>query len=188
MDLLEIYLQSQTHKVLLQDKKSQMLSHCYMINSKDEFYLHQLSIFAAKDIFCEENNSPCENCANCIKINHSNMVDLMFYPKNDKKLMVDDINEIVTDCYIRPMSSKYKIYVLENFDESTVQAQNKILKTLEEPPTNVIFILTCKNELKVLPTILSRSKKVNEIQIDSRLIEKYLQDIVEKIFFIKKMI
>jgi len=176
MDLLEIYLQSQTHKVLSQDIKSDMLSHCYMISSKDEFYLHELSIFAAKDIFCLDDNSPCEKCNNCNKINHSNMVDLLYFPKDDKKLMVEDINEIVSDCYIRPMSAKYKVYVLENFDECTVQAQNKILKTLEEPPVNVIFILTCKNELQVLPTIASRSKKITESPIDTQLINRYLED------------
>ena len=176
MDLLEIYLQSQTHKVLSQDIKSDMLSHCYMINSKDEFYLHHLAILGAKDIFCLEKDTPCEKCINCIKINHSNMVDLIIYPKDDKKLMVDDINEIVTDCFIRPMSAKYKIYILENFDECTVQAQNKILKTLEEPPANIIFILTCKNELQVLPTISSRSKKINEPLINNDLMCKYLED------------
>ena len=74
------------------------------------------------------------------------------------------------------MDSKYKVYILGRFDECTIQAQNKILKTLEEPPQNVIFILTCNNDLAVLPTIRSRSKKINEPNLSCDIIEKYLQD------------
>ena len=176
MEILEVYLKSQTHKVISQDKKSGMLNHCYMITSKDTNYLKELARYLAKEIFCENENSPCDNCVSCNKINHSNMVDLIFYPKGEKSLVVDDINEIVTDCYIRPMSSKYKIYVLENFDECTVQAHNKILKTLEEPPANVMFILTCINEFQVLPTIASRSKKIHECPIDTSMLTQYLID------------
>lgn len=176
MELLEIYLQSMSHKVISQDIKSNMLNHCYMISSKDEFYLHALTRFIAKEIYCLDDNSPCEKCVNCDKVNHYNMVDLVTYPKGDKSLVVDDINEIVTDCYIRPMDSKYKIYILENFDLCTVQAQNKILKTLEDPPVNVVFILTCTNDANVLPTIASRSKKISEMDLSFEVINKYLID------------
>lgn len=176
MELLEIYLQSTTHKVVSQDIKSNMLNHCYMISSKDEYYLHALARFVAKEIYCLDGNVPCEKCANCDKVNHNNMVDLITYPKGDKSLVVDDINEIVTDCYIRPMDSKYKIYILENFDLCTIQAQNKILKTLEEPPVNVVFILTCTNDSNVLPTIASRSKKISEAVLAFDIIEQYLKD------------
>jgi len=176
MELLEIYLQSITHKVISQDIKSNMLNHCYMITSKDGFYLHSLARFMAKEIYCLDENSPCEKCVNCDKVNHSNMVDLIIYPKGDKSLVVDDINEIVTDCYIRPMDAKYKVYILENFNDCTVQAQNKILKTLEEPPMNVVFILTCTNDSNVLPTIASRSKKIAECELPFDIVEKYLMD------------
>ena len=171
MEQIDIYLKSYVHKVILQDIKSEMLNHCYLINSKDEYLVK----FVAKEIFCESEKSPCEQCVSCNKVNHDNMVDLITYPKGDKSLVVDDINEIVDDCYIRPMDAKYKVYILNRFDECTVQAQNKILKTLEEPPQNVVFILTCTNIGNVLPTIASRSKKINEPELPYEIVEKFLE-------------
>ena len=109
MELLEVYLQSQTHKVISMDIASEMLSHCYMLSSKDDFLLTTISRYVAKEIFCTNSNSPCDSCVNCEKVSHSNMVDLIIYPKSEKSLVVDDINEIVSECYVRPMEMKYKV-------------------------------------------------------------------------------
>ena len=174
MEILDIYRQSQTYRVVSQDIKSSMLNHSYLINSKDEYLIKAFATLMAKEIFCVEENSPCDHCVNCNKVTHSNMVDLIIYPKNDKNLMVDDINEIVSDCFIKPMDASFKVYILNHFDECTIQAQNKLLKTLEEPPANVIFILTCVNIDAVLPTIASRSKKISEPALPADTIEKYL--------------
>ncbi len=160
MELNHIYKKTQLHKVISSDLAADMLSHCYLLSGVDEVVVNSFAYFVAKEIYCKESDSPCEKCISCSKVNHNNMVDLISYPKGDKGLVVDDINEIVSDCFIKPVESEYKIYILKNFDECTVQAQNKILKTLEEPPKNVVFILTTTNIGLVLPTIASRAKKV----------------------------
>lgn len=161
MELISIYKKSQLHKIISSDISAGMLSHCYLLSGMDSVVINEFAYIVTKEIFCLSDNAPCEGCINCNKINHSNMVDVITYPKGDKGLMVDDINEIVSDCFIRPIESKYKVYILKNFDGCTIQAQNKILKTLEEPPQNVIFILTTTSVGLVLPTILSRSKKID---------------------------
>lgn len=176
MDNLDLYKISQTHKVLTLDKTSNMLNHSYLINSKDEEYLRVIGLNAVKEIYCEEKNAPCNSCINCNKIEHSNMVDFETFPKDNKSLVVDDIVEIVSSAQVRPMESKFKVFLLKNFDDCTVQGQNKLLKTLEDPPHNVIFILLVKNIGMVLPTILSRTKKIAEPIICSEVIEKYLKD------------
>lgn len=177
MKLIDLYKNSQIHKIINQDIKSGMLNHCYMISGADAYLLDKYTFFLVKEIMCMGDNKPCLECLNCQKIEHSNMVDLCIYPRENKTLMVADINEIVSDCYITPIESKYKIYILKNFDECTIQAQNKILKTLEEPPQNVIFILTSNNENMVLPTILSRSKKLNLNLISSEDCKSVLEDL-----------
>ena len=144
MELLDIYLSSQIHRTISKDLSSVMLNHCYLLSSADEFLINNFAYFVAKEICCVGDSKPCNTCINCNKIEHGNMVDLCVYPKDDKNLMVEDINNIVTDCYITPVENHFKIYILKNFDLCTVQAQNKILKTLEEPPKNVIFILFTK--------------------------------------------
>lgn len=161
MEIKNIYLRTQSHKVVSLDKKRDMLSHAYMIECADKFLLDEYVKFLSKEIFCTSQDTPCDKCNNCLKVEHSNMVDLKVFPK-DKNIVVDDINQIIDDAYQKPMDSIYKVYVLKNFDEATIQAQNKILKTLEEPPRNVIFILSCSNSSLVLPTISSRVKTINE--------------------------
>ena len=159
MELKHIYLKSQLHRVVLGDLKAGMLSHCYLLSGADEIVVNTFARLVAKEIFCVSKNGICDECLNCKKVSHNNMVDLITYPKGDKGLVVDDINEIVSDAFVRPVEAEYKIYILKNFDDATIQAQNKILKTLEEPPKNIIFILTTTNIDLVLPTILSGQKK-----------------------------
>ena len=74
--------------------------------------------------------------------------------------MVSDSNDIVAESYIKPVNLPYKIFLLNNFDVSTEEAQNKLLKVLEEPPKNVYFILSAKSEERVLATIKSRCEKI----------------------------
>lgn len=173
MEIIDIYLQSQAHKIISMDKSRDMLSHAYMLECADRFLLQNYAMSMAQEIFCLSENTPCLNCNSCLKVAHSNMVDLKIFPK-DKSIVVDDINQIVDDSCQRPMDSDYKVYVLNNFDEATTQAQNKILKTLEEPPRNVIFILTCVSSSAVLPTICSRVKLVAENLLNFDIASKYL--------------
>ena len=171
-----MYQNSITHKVLSSDLKAGMLNHCYLISSRDEMFLQELAFFMAKEINCLNKNAPCDACINCEKINHNNMVDLAVFPKDNKNLMVDDVAYIVEDSMVRPIESKHKIYILKNFDKCTIQAQNKILKTLEEPPHNVVFILTCTNLQQVLTTIQSRAKKIEEMGISTQIMLEYLSE------------
>ncbi len=101
-----------------------------------------------------------EKSAEFLKIENRVDLDIKMYPKNNAKLLVADANEIVSESFIKPVNLPYKIFLINNFDVSTEEAQNKLLKILEEPPKNVYFILSVKNEGKVLPTIKSRCDKI----------------------------
>ena len=177
METFDLYKNSKLCKIISNDISLNMLNHCYMLCTPDEFVVDEFANSMAKHIFCESDNSPCNECVSCIKCNHGNMVDLKIFPTSDKTLTVDDIVEVVSDCYIRPMDAKYKVYILKAFDLCTVQAQNKILKTLEEAPKNVIFILTCTNPSMVLATIASRAKKIDINLLDDETVCQYLKDI-----------
>ena len=174
MDIIDIYLKSQTHKTLSSDILSGMLSHAYLLECSDAVILQEYVYLMAKEICCMSDVRPCNQCLNCQKIDHSNMVDLIIYPRGEKSIVVDDVNEIVVDSFVRPIENQYKIYILNNFDLATTQAQNKILKTLEEPPANVVFILTCSNSNLVLPTIISRTKRISEPLVDIAVVDDYL--------------
>ncbi len=88
---------------------------------------------------------------------------------------VTDIREqVVKDIKVRPYQSKYKIYIIEQAELMTVQAQNSILKTIEEPPEYGLFFLVSSNSHKFLQTILSRSVKMSLKPISTKQIEEYL--------------
>lgn len=175
MEIKDIYLNSQVHKVISLDKSRDTLSHAYLIECTDRFLLDNFYMFVAKEVFCSNENTPCDECLSCQKVNHGNMVDLNIYPKDNKNIVVDDVNEIVSDTYQKPMDCDKKVYVLKDFDEATTQAQNKILKTIEEPPQNVVFILTCSNINNVLQTIRSRAKIITQPLLDIDQVQKYLE-------------
>lgn len=174
MEMLEFYLKSQAHKVISRDLSLDMLSHAYILECPDDVITKAYSMLMAKEIYCAgESNKPCCACNYCNKIEHGNLVDLKIYPK-EKSIVVDDILEIVGDSLERPMDSNYKVYILHDFDLATTQAQNKILKTLEEPPKGVIFILTCSSSNAVLQTILSRVKRISEPVLSISDVTQYL--------------
>lgn len=103
-------------------------------------------------------------------------LDVKVYPKNGEKLLVADSNEIVSEAYIKPVNLPCKIFVINNIDVSTDEAQNKLLKVLEEPPKNVYFLISAKSEDKVLATIKSRCDKIKINQIADEEILKVCQN------------
>ena len=82
-----------------------------------------------------------ENSAEYKRVLNGADLDIKIYPKNKEKLLVSDSNEIVDEVFIKPTNKENKVFIIENIDLSTTEAQNKLLKVLEEPPKNVYFLL-----------------------------------------------
>lgn len=99
-------------------------------------------------------------------------LDIKIYPKNKEKLLVSDSNEIVDEVFIKPTNKENKVFIIENIDLSTTEAQNKLLKVLEEPPKNVYFLISAKQADRVLPTIKSRCDKITIEKLPLSEIEK----------------
>ncbi len=147
----------------LQFKKicSEELScNSFLFESSDELFLNTFSQCFAMFLLCNGKNKPCTVCENCKKVELNSHSDLKTYPKNHKNILVEDIKDIIDNIYLSGIESDKKIFILNNFSSATVQAQNKLLKILEEPPENAFIILNVTNISKVLPTILSRCKKI----------------------------
>lgn len=110
---------------------------------------------------CEgEGARPCNKCSQCRKVELLSHSDVILYPKNNKNILVDDVKNLIEDVILTPVESDKKIYIFNNFSSANTQSQNKLLKILEEPPKNVYIFLCVTNINKVLPTILSRCKKI----------------------------
>lgn len=148
------------------------VGQAYLFLCPDNTTSNALVMEIAKLILCENKNC-CGVCSSCIKVQAGTHPDILIYPKG-KNFVVDDANSIYDTALVKPVYSGNKIYIINDFDEATEQAQNKMLKVIEEPPNGVIFLFTAKQQTKILPTILSRVQKRDIDKVSLNLLEKLL--------------
>lgn len=151
----DLLLNSQEFQKILKEIKKGNESHSYLFYSPDEYSAKQMSRLVAKALLC---NTMCDKCENCVKFNFEHP-DVKYFPKKGQ-LLVEDSNYIVDESFIKPIFADKKIFIIDDFDKSTLSAQNKLLKVIEEPNKNMYYLLSTSNLENVLPTIRSRCFKV----------------------------
>lgn len=133
----------------------------------------------AMTLLCEKGGSePCMSCHSCKQILAGSHPDLIYLShEKPASIGVDDIREQVNDTImIRPYSSYYKVYIIDEAEKMTVQAQNALLKTIEEPPSYAVMILITTNEEAFLPTILSRCVKLKLKPLRDTTVKAFLTE------------
>jgi DNA polymerase-3 subunit delta' len=105
-----------------------------------------------------EKPRPCGACRDCVKLSHGVHPDLAVISGGEKakSFHVDAIRDIRQDAHVKPSEADCRVFVLQNAQNMTAQAQNALLKIIEEPPNGVYFVLTCENRATLLATLLSR--------------------------------
>ena len=172
---IDIFASDKTFKNFLQSLNARGLKQAYIFNSNDKLKNQTACKIISMIANCESESKPCFACSSCIKILNETSLDYFVYPK-DKAIVVDDIKEIIDTCYVMPNENKYKIYVLNDFEKANISSQNKFLKTLENPPSNVIFLINTNNLDMVLDTIKSRVQIINLPSFDNDELEKMIKD------------
>ena len=135
------------------------ISHAYILTGEAGMGRKSIANAFAMTLLCEKGgNEPCMVCHSCKQVLGGNHPDLIYVTHSKPgSIGVDDIREQINDTImIRPYSSYYKIYIVDEAEKMTVQAQNALLKTMEEPPSYAVIILITTNQEAFLPTILSR--------------------------------
>lgn len=168
MDLRGIIRSSQDYLDLQKEIKKVSLAKSTLLYSKDNLYAFNFAKMLASLIL---NNGVDQENENFLKIASSSHPDVKIYPSKEK-LLVGDSEEIVMESYIKPIFSHKKIFIIKNIDGAMDNAQNKLLKILEEPPENVFFIITAASENLVLPTIKSRCNKIELKKVKNEFIEE----------------
>lgn len=134
------------------------LGHAYMVISPDDEIVDEFFMLTAASVYCHSHNA-CLDCAECKKVLHNNHPDIYhLYPVKDK-IKVEDIEQLLDTVSVKPLSER-KLYFIHRADLMNVQAQNKLLKTLEEPPSDVTIFLGVANESGMLDTIKSRARDI----------------------------
>ncbi len=140
------------------------VAHAYLIHGEKGTGKKMLAGLFAKTLQCEAGSTdPCGTCRSCIQCDSGNQPDIIWVTHEKPTVIsVDDIREQVNnDIIIKPYSSRYKIYIIPEAELMNPQAQNALLKTIEEPPEYAIIMLLTNNLDKMLPTILSRCITLN---------------------------
>lgn len=155
------------------------VSHAYILNGPDKSGKKMLAETFAALLQCEnQGTEPCMECHSCKQAAGKNQPDIIYVThEKPNTLGVEDIRRQVNDdIVIKPYSSKYKIYIIDEAEKMNVQAQNALLKTIEEPPAYAVIILLTTNADGFLPTILSRCVRLDLKAVPDEMIRKYLME------------
>lgn len=155
------------------------ISHAYIINGEKSSGKEFIAKIFAMALQCEQEGvEPCNECRSCKQTLSKNQPDIIYVShEKPNTISVDDIRaQVNNDVAIKPYSSKYKVYIINEAEKMTPQAQNAILKTLEEPPAYAVIMLLVSNMNSLLPTILSRCVTLNMKPVRDELVRKYLME------------
>ena len=153
------------------------ISHAYIINGPDKSGKKMLAEAFAMALQCENGGREgCMECHSCKQAMNHNQPDIIYVShEKPNTISVDDIrSQVNNDITIKPYSSKYKVYIIDEAEKMNQQAQNALLKTIEEPPAYAVILLLTTNADMFLPTILSRCVTLNIKVVADEVIKRYL--------------
>lgn len=153
------------------------VSHAYILNGPDLSGKMMIAEAFARALLCEKQDPDgCGECKSCRQSDDRNNPDII-YVKHDKPntISVDDIRtQLNNDIVIKPYSNQYKIYIVDEAEKMNQQAQNALLKTIEEPPAYAVIMLLTTNADSFLQTIRSRCITLNLKSVKNDVIKSYL--------------
>lgn len=175
----EILGQDQIKEHFQKAIETHKISHAYILTGEAGMGRKSLAHAFALTLLCEKGGKdPCMECHACRQVLSGNHPDLIHVThEKPASIGVDDIREQINDTIqVRPYSSHYKIYIVDEAEKMTVQAQNALLKTIEEPPSYAVILLLTTNQEAFLPTILSRCVQLKLKPLRDYVVKGYLTE------------
>lgn len=175
--IFENIIGNEKNKELLnQIIRTNNIAHSYMFIGKESIGKMLFAKEFAKAILCINDSKPCGDCKSCIEFESSNNPDFEIIEPDGNNIKIEQIRELIKKVYEKPIVSNKKVYIINDSNLMTKEAQNSLLKTLEEPPEYVTIILIASNENLFLPTIKSRCTKI----MFRKLTDSELKTILER--------
>ena len=177
----ELIGQEAVSKSLTHALDENRVSHAYLFSGLRGSGKTSSARIFAKALVCEKGptSRPCEVCAQCVMANESRHMDIIEMDAASHR-KIDDIRELIEQTKYAPTAARYKIFIIDEVHMLTKEAFNALLKTLEEPPSYVKFILATTDPLKLPTTVLSRTQHFRFKQISRYEIVKHLEFVLSK--------
>ncbi len=159
MELLhQFYSNDKAKQTLVNVSTDGRLPHALLLEGEAGLGKTHFARLVACATLCTGAQKLCGTCCSCRLILQDSHPDVRVISPDapEKPYSVSALRELILSCYVLPNDGEKKVYILRNIHEMSEQAQNTLLKIIEEPPAHVIFVLTCQSRARILPTILSR--------------------------------
>ena len=158
---------------------SERAAHAYLLTGPPQIGKRWLALNFAQALNCLSDNNeerPCGQCLACSKIAHGNHPDVQIIEGEGGTLKIDQMRTLRHEAVLSPLEGRWKVYIIRQMEQATAEAANCLLKTLEEPPSNVILMLTASEAEALLPTIVSRCQVLNLRPLATETVQRSLQE------------
>ena len=175
----EVYGQQHIVKTLQNALINNKIGHAYLFTGPRGTGKTSIARLLAKALNCEEGiGHICNNCENCKTINSNSHPDVIEIDAASNS-RVEEIRNIIEQVRYAPIKGRFKVYIIDEVHMLSNNAFNALLKTLEEPPEQVVFILATTEPYKLLPTIISRCQRFDFTKIEQNQIKARLEEICD---------
>ena len=176
--------QSRAVELLRRSLNSERLSHAYLFVGQPHVGKMTLAINLAQALNCEQAERPCGKCRSCLHIAAGNHPDVQVLSRTtnaapgeastNKEISIAQIKEVQRSAALQPYEGRHRVFIIDGAEYLNEESANCLLKTLEEPPPKVLFILLTVNDGRLLPTIISRCQRVELFPLPASVIEQAL--------------
>ena len=177
MNLNSFAQNEKAKKTLLDMVQKKRITHAALLAGPKGVGKKSFARLMAAAFLCEK-DSPCFSCNSCKKVlegKHPDVTEITEFTK-PRSFSVDEVRRIRREAYISPNEGEKRIFILANAESMGIEAQNALLKIIEEPPQHAIFILTVQDAIALLPTVLSRVVTIPISPVDEKTVEQLVAD------------